>query len=361
MSSAHPTLKLDELIALNDEIAALVRAGIPLELGLQSISPDLRGSLAIIVERIAVAMSRGASLPEAIGDEDTGLPKVYRAVVNAGLMAGQLSAALECISAFARTLGDMRRRIAMALIYPAIVLILAYALFLGFIAVLVPRLLGAYDDFRLPLQGSLKLLQHLQRTMLYWGPVFPALVVLSVVGWIALRSNTFRLPRRSANSLSGFEWIGPFGWLPWSRRIVHNYELANFADLLALLTKHNTPLPDAVLLAAEATSDARIVRDATRIAEQLRNGLPLNQALGDCQALPSFLKWILTAGEGQGALSSALEQAGELYRRRALSQAEWFKLLFPVAVALIVGGGATLMYALTLFLPLTQFLQDLQQ
>jgi hypothetical protein len=48
-----------------------------------------------------------------------------------------------------------------------------------------------------------------------------------------------------------------------------------------------------------------------------------------------------------------------MYRRRAATLANWFKLLFPIGAALLIGGGVTVLYALAMFGPLAQFWNDL--
>ena len=98
--SSRGTMSLESLVALNDEIAALVRTGLPLERGLRQVGDDLSGRLGGTMSSLAERMSRGASLPEALAAEGDRLPRIYRAVVEAGLRAGRLSAALEKFKTF---------------------------------------------------------------------------------------------------------------------------------------------------------------------------------------------------------------------------------------------------------------------
>jgi general secretion pathway protein F len=93
-----PPITLDQLTALNDEIAALVRSGVPLETNLAEIGEDLPGTLGKITMLLAQRASRGESLPQLIAECSAQFPPVYRAVVEAGLRAGRLSAALESLS-----------------------------------------------------------------------------------------------------------------------------------------------------------------------------------------------------------------------------------------------------------------------
>ena len=53
------TITLDEIVALNDEMLALVRAGMPLEQGLADVAHDVRGNLGRISGMLAERMARG--------------------------------------------------------------------------------------------------------------------------------------------------------------------------------------------------------------------------------------------------------------------------------------------------------------
>ena len=59
MTASQPaarTVTLDELIALNDEIAALVRVGVPLELGLRQLGGDLPARMGRLAKDLAQRM-----------------------------------------------------------------------------------------------------------------------------------------------------------------------------------------------------------------------------------------------------------------------------------------------------------------
>ena len=103
------TISLGHLIALNDEMAALTRAGLPLERGLRDVGRDLSGGLSAAMLRLSARMDQGEGLSEALAADKEGFPPVYRAVVEAGIRAGRLPAALESLAGFVRSYDDARR------------------------------------------------------------------------------------------------------------------------------------------------------------------------------------------------------------------------------------------------------------
>jgi len=150
MHDSARTVRLDDLIALNDEIAALARVGLPLERGLVQLGRDLPGELGRITAALGERMSRGESLPQALDAEGERIPKLYRAVVATGVRAGRLPVALEAVANYARSYAESRRAIGLALWYPLIVLTLAVVLFALVVARVLPRFLALFESLRLP-------------------------------------------------------------------------------------------------------------------------------------------------------------------------------------------------------------------
>jgi general secretion pathway protein F len=343
-------LALDDLIALNDEMAALARAGLPLERGLLEAGRDLPGKLGAITAVLGDRMRRGESLPQALAAEGDRFPPIYRAVVEAGLRSGRLAAALEALAGFARSYAEARRAIGLALGYPLLVLALAYGLGLVFLIELVPRFQATSELFHLPVRGALAGLAALRGTVWYWGPIVPVALVLVGVGWVRSGRAVGLQPGRARSMLR---------WFPWMQSMLARFEAANFAELLALLVEHRVPYPEAIALAGEATGDPALVRDARDLAAAVELGTPPAAALSGSGAFPPLLRWLLATGREQEGLVDALRHAAGLYRTRARYRAELIRVLLPTLILLVVGATAALLYASMLFVPLSALLQQI--
>lgn len=88
----------DQLIYLNEEIAGMARAGLPLEEGLASIAREMsRGNLKQTTQHLADQLKQGKSLPEAIAAQQGRMPKFYSSLMNAGIRGGNLLMFLLCL------------------------------------------------------------------------------------------------------------------------------------------------------------------------------------------------------------------------------------------------------------------------
>ena len=152
--------------------------------------------------------------------------------------------------------------IGLALWYPVLVLSLAYGLFVGLVYFVAPRLVAAFDALGLAVIEPLRWFEWIGNSARYWWPVGPIAIVLLLVVWVN-SGTTGALHARLWSALRLF---------PWMRSLLADYEAANFSELLALLLEHQVPYHSALVLAAESSGDARLVRGARAVAEALERG-----------------------------------------------------------------------------------------
>lgn len=335
-------------MALNEEMIALLRAGVPLEVGLSDWGEDRAGELGRLSQRLADRLNQGQSLPEAL--TESGLPHAYRVIVEAGLRAGRLTVALEGLSKMAWRLAELRRRIGLALVYPMIVLTLAYIMFLFLATHVIPRLRYVLFDLGVNNQ-ALEFFHWLGELAILWWWVLPALVVVFLIWW-------WWTGRQGMFSDDGTP-TGLARFCPGVRRVSKLYQSSRFADLLALLLEHDVPLPEAIVLAAETSGDPAMRMAAHRVADATVRGFALPSGVPSSSGFSPFLHWLITRREEQKGLVTSLRSAADMYCRRAILITDWIQLIFPVIAAVVIGGGATLAYTLTLFLPLTELLESL--
>jgi general secretion pathway protein F len=138
--------------------------------------------------------------------------------------------------------------------------------------------------------------------------------------------------------------------LRWSRT-------ATFLEILAMLVENQTPLAEAVMLAAEATGDPHTLQAARQLATALRQGR--SQPADGEPAFSPLVDWLMLAASRDAALLPALKHSAAAYHRRARHQADLARVFLPVCLTVAVGGTITVLYALTLFLPYVGMLKSL--
>src|SRR4051794_40042386 len=133
----------DDLIALNEQIVAMARAGLPLDQGLAGLAGEMgRGRLRRVTEAIARDLRNGSTLPEAIERRKREMPPYYANLIAAGVRSGRLPEVLATLTTYARQVATTRTIVADSLFYPAVVFLFA----LGLIAALVFSVLPQFEQ-----------------------------------------------------------------------------------------------------------------------------------------------------------------------------------------------------------------------
>jgi general secretion pathway protein F len=349
-------VSLAQLIALNEELAALVRAGIPLESGLVELGRDIPGRVGELATLLGMRMSRGENLPEILASEPQLFPPVWRAVVLAGIRSGQLAAALEGMATTGRRIAELRRATAAALMYPLIVVGLAYVLFVAIVRHFAPVVLAAMEDLTSRSNAFLAALVWLGQRAIWWAPWLPVACLLLLALWWFRWGRAGRLFREVIAT-------GPQRRRAWSRatlrQTLYDSRLATFAELLALLVEQQVPVHEAVVLAADATGDRGLSQAAREAADRLQRG----ELSGDRQQIagrfPPLLAWLIATRPGRVGFGRTLRMAAETYRRRAQRAVAWRTAYLPIVLTAVIGGGFALLQALVVFFPYSRLLYEL--
>lgn len=324
------------------ETSALLRAGLPLTHALEVLieAPELgesRTYLASIRDRIR----EGSPLAKALAGVSARVSPFEQAVIEVGEKSGALDEVLERLAGFLEEQVRLRERIQTALIYPAIVLVLAVVVATLMLGVMIPRVGQLLQETNVPLPV-------LTRWMLAWGrwlvPVGVPLLILVAAAALAFRRQAARDPhwREEADRRL-------FG-LPILGRGYTALVNLRFARTLALLLGGGVPLVEGVGLAGRATGSAWVGRLAEEGAESIRHGGSLADAVRTIPPLSASLPGWIQAGEASGKLENLLQNAADRFQQqwdRLITRS--ISILEPLLILAV--GGFVLAVALSILLP----------
>lgn len=345
-----PHISLEDLIALNDEMAALTRLGIPLKTGITGISGNFAGSLGKVATELQQRIERGEQLDEAL--QHTAVPDFYRALVQAGLQAGRLPSALESVSSSLRRVLAMRRVMNIAFIYPLIVLATGVAVFV----LLAWHWAPAVDEVRRVLKMST---DGWVQTMIWAGDYVAVwlsmLVLLVAMAWYIWWRRTGRVI--SWNSTTAARpWLG----IPSLAMLRHRGRMATFSELLSLMVRQDVPLHQALPLSAAATGDQVLTVAAEQVARELSAGENLRMSQLP-SVFPPLVGWLLVGGANQSQLVRGLQHLSTVYSRRAQRQMVWMTLYLPILITATVGGLIVVLEVLAVWIPWLRLLGELAE
>jgi general secretion pathway protein F len=332
--AARP-LTLEQLTALSDEISALARAGVPLDRGLRELAVDMPGRLGKLADQMGRQLEQGQRLDDVVAELGETLPPAYRAVIEAGVSSGRLPAAMEDISRTARRLDQLRNTIYLSLLYPLVVLMVAWGLSVFMLTRLGPILSRMLVDFEVTGPWIIEWYAAGARHIGWLGPLVPIAFMLWLLwAW-------YRCGRVAAGlELHPLLSLGAVGTLA---RMQRASRLASLADLLSLLVGNSVPLPRAVELASSAVGSPTIAKGGQELAEQLRRGEAIDRAP---HGFPPLLAWTIAGGQSQPQLIRSLRRTAEVYREEVVRRGQWLGLYVPILSTLVICGGVVCLYGL---------------
>lgn len=346
-------MNAEDLIALNEEIAGMARAGLPLDQGLAALSKEMgRGRLRSVTTALATDLRNGLTLPQALERQAGRVPPFYAGLVSAGVRSGRIADVLATLTAYARTVSTLRSTILEALFYPCLVLAFGVVL-LAFLSVFVlPQFDKIFQDFgfKLPALTEAILLLGRQPVEYVLIPV-AALVVLFVLARVVF---SFTASGRIA-------WAHFVYAVPVIGTLLRAARLAAFTELLAILVDHEVPLPEAFRLAGAACGDPVMGAAALHIEQELTEGKPLGKVLHGRGLVPEWVSWMTGLGERRGTLGVALHHVAGMYRRQVEMRAGLLKNVLPPFLIVVIAGLFALLFIVAMFLPLLKLFEGLSK
>jgi len=340
---------LDDLMIWNDHLAALVEAGVPIDVGLAPTKEDISDTLQGINTIVARRVSQGASLMDAL--EDSAVPTAYRCLVQLGLKSGDFSAMLAGNRRLGESVDESRYTLQSGLLYPLIVCVFAYFGLLGLCLFLVPTLENLHRSLQHSPGLALLAIQSLRDALPYWAALPPLLLLCVGTVWIRRAARRHRASPFRTNQL----WMG----IPGPSRVIGLQRCAYFADALATLVDRNLALEESLRIAAGACDDASLRAGADALADSLKIGSTPSDGGVAALRFPPFLRWAVWHSEATIGRACALRMAANLYRDAALHRSERWRTAAPLVACALLGGVVTLLYGLALFLPIVELMKQL--
>ena len=329
------------------QLATLVRSGMPLDLALSAVAEqadDARAAKLFGQARGLVAS--GEPLAGALSRWPRTFSELYRGLVAVAAETGNLPDVLTRLADYLEARQAQKQQFMLALIYPALVTLIAFAVIVVLLVYVVPQIVAVYEQSRQTLpwltRGLITTSGFLRGTAWIW---FAGSIAV-IVGWALLnRSEAFRA-----------RWQRVLLRVPVVGRLVVAVDTARFASTLAILTGSGAPLLRSLDAARDVVWALPLRAAAGRAAALVREGVSLARGLKEQKVFPPVLVHLTANGEASGQLAPMLERAADELEREAARRINWFAALLQPA--LIVSMGAiVLVLVLAVMLPIVSMNQ----
>jgi len=329
------------------QLATLVRSGMPLDQALAAAgeqADDPRA--ATIYAAVRAQVAAGEPLAGALARWPRTFSELYRGLVAVAAETGQLPEVLERLADYLEARQAQRQQFTLALVYPALVTVIAMAVITVLLVYVVPQIVSVY-------QQSRQTLPWLTRALIAVSGSFRATGWFWLAG-IAAAWGAFAL----ANRRHAFRarWHAALLRAPVVGRLVTAVDTARFASTLAILTGSGAPLLRSLDAARDVVWALPIRAAAGAAAALVREGVSLARALKEQRVFPPVLIHLTANGEASGQLAPMLERAAVELEREAARRISWFAALLQPALIVLM-GAIVLVLVLAVMLPIVSMNQ----
>ena len=322
----------------SQELLVLLAAGLTLVEALETLAQkEKRAEWRAVLAAVLALIRQGHPLSAALEQAPSVFPPLYVATVRAAERTSDLVPALSRYVAYQTQLEAIRRRVANASIYPALLIGVGGLVTLFLMLYVVPRFGKIYQERSTDLPVFSQLL-------IAWGQLVQGHAVL-VICVAAAAVAAIVLALRQARVRAA---LGDALWrIPALGERLKVYQLARFYRTTGMLLKGGTPLVGALGMAAELLHP--VLRARLRAASlAISEGHPVAESLdSNGLATPVALR-MLTVGDRSGTMGDMMERIAGFHDEELARWVDWFTRLFePILMALIglvIGAIVILMY-----------------
>jgi type IV pilus assembly protein PilC len=331
-----------EFVVFNQELATLLKAGLPLVQSLDILRRRVSNQVfKSILDDVYERVRAGSALSEAFEAHGAMFPGVYTASLMAGEKSGNLEQVIRRYVAYVKVVTGVRRKTISALVYPSILLLLSIVVVSLIVLKVVPAFGSFYEGFgeELPLSTrAIVAISALATKYFVW--VLLALVALAVAGWMWLKQAGQR--KRFDRWVLRIPMLGP---------IARKFATSQAARTLATLLGGGIPLVNAIEVSAKAIRNQHVSHELMTVAQQVREGRAMAAAMNDTGAFPDVAIKMVEVGESTGALQEMLNSLADFFDEEIETNLGRFVTVIE-PVLLIVMGTVIAGLLLALYLPL---------
>ncbi len=297
-------VRKSEVILITRQLATFVKVGVPMLEALavlheQTGSKEMKGAL----QDMMVDLGQGRPLSAAMSTHPRIFNRLYVDMVRAAELSGQLDVVLNQIADYMGRDDTAARRIRGAMIYPAVVLVLSFAVITVLVVFVLPAFVHLFQEFGAELPITTRILLNV-------GKFFETYRWQVMIGLAAaiIAATSF------LQTLQGKRWRDRYiVKLPYLGKIIRYSIIERFLRTFSTMTHAGIPVTQMFDTTIEATGNLIFQERLRAVQEQMIAGEGFAGPLRQTDLFPPLVIQMIRVGEETGTLDATLDQAAQYY------------------------------------------------
>lgn len=324
--------RLEEVGTFTRQISTLLKAGIPLTEALRAIieqTPQKR--LGMVYRSIRESISQGTPTADALALHPDYFDELYVSMVRSGEAAGRLDDVLERLAMFMQAQARVRNKVAAAMAYPIIMLLIGFLVVSALLVSVVPKITIMLEARGQVLPLPTRMLQITSEMLVsYWWLI----LVLSIFGMLV-----FNLIYSSDKGRLRIDTL--LLKVPLFGDLMTKQSIARFAQTFATLLRSGVPVVRCLEVTKSVLGNRLLENTIAAVREKIIEGADIASPIKESGVFPPLVGYMIAVGEQSGELDSMMEQVGDAYSEEVdLATQKFTSLIEPaliVFLAVLVG------------------------
>ena len=325
-----PRVRPRDVAQMTRQLAALLRAGVPLLQALRMLSRSLpSATLTAIIQTVQHDVESGQALHTALAKHPAQFSGLYLSMVQAGESAGILDSLMERLASTLEKNEALRSRVRSALMYPCAVMIVATAVLVMILVFVVPVFQDVFKSFGADLPWPTQIVVALSEGLSHAGPL--VLVAVLFGAWLG--------PRLTRTESAFQLWLNRrLLQMPLIGRLIQTAVVARWTQTLSALLAAGVPLAEALGPVAQACDHRVFERATMQIQRQVAQGSSLSEAMAQSTRFPPMVVQLCHTAEETGAMDALLARAGGLMESELDDRVNGLSSLLEPLIIVVLGG-----------------------
>jgi type IV pilus assembly protein PilC len=334
---------LADLVTFTRQLATLIDAGITIIQSLQALAEQTTNK--VMRETILDLCSRveaGESFSDALQRHPKTFNRLYFSMVSAGEKGGLLSEILGRLATFLENTERLRKKVKSALMYPAVVTVVAIGITIFLMVKVIPTFADVYSGFGAALPAPTQIMINISSFVGHNLLYIIGVVGAAIWGWL----HFIKTPK-------GREfWDTQRLKLPVFGVIAHKICLARFTRTLASLVRAGVPILEVLQIVSATVGNVIMEKAIKSAATDIERGEGISSALGKHPIFPTMIIRMMSAGEQTGNIDTMLERVADFLDEEVDNTLSGLmSLLEPILIVVlgVVIGGMVICMFLPIF------------
>jgi type IV pilus assembly protein PilC len=332
----------NDILVFTRQFSVMIDAGLPLVQALEIIGTQAdNAAFRKVLQAVKARVESGSTFADALAEHPKAFDDLFVQLVRAGEIGGILDTILQRLGAYIEKNEKLKRRVRGAMVYPAIVLVIAVAVVLVLLTFVVPTFEKMFKDMGGALPGPTQALVDLSRGFRSMWPLYLGTPVALLVA--------FRFAVRKGR---GEEiWHDTVLKMPVFGPLVRKVAVARFTRTLGTMLSSGVPILDALEIVARSAGNRTVEKGILYVRAKISEGKNIAGPLADTKVFPPMVVQMIGVGEATGAMDAMLNKIADFYDDEVdVAVAALTSMIEPLMMVFL--GGTVGYFMIAMYLPI---------